>query len=103
MQEIKKSNLICLNQYDSFVHSRMDCRVSTRHLFTHCSFVGHEHDEHGTHDEVKGMPIHGNLLQRDPQKVIKEVKKAMEDGEGCQVIEFPTVSFAQSYYVVYFD
>lgn len=33
------------------------------------------------------MPIHSHLSQKDPQKVIKEVKKAIENGEGCQVIK----------------
>jgi hypothetical protein len=46
---------------------------------------GHEHDEHGIHDGAAGMPIHSHLSQKDPQKVIKEVKKAIEQGEGCQI------------------
>lgn len=33
------------------------------------------------------MPIHSHFSQKDPQRVIKEVKKAIEDGEGCQVIQ----------------
>jgi len=52
------------------------------------SLAGHEHDEHGIHDEAAGMPIHSYSSQKDPQKVITEVKKAIEDGEGCQVIKF---------------
>lgn len=54
---------------------------------SHFSFTGHGHDEHGIHDGAAGMPIHSHLSQKDPQKVIKEVKKAIEDGEGCQVIK----------------
>ncbi|KAG0597398.1 hypothetical protein M758_UG335100 [Ceratodon purpureus] len=46
---------------------------------------GHGHDEHGTHDEVAGLPIHRHLSQRDPHKVIKEVKEAIDTGEGCQI------------------
>lgn len=53
----------------------------------HSSFAGHEHDEHGIHDGAAGMPIHSHFSQKDPQKVIKDVKKAIEDGEGCQVIK----------------
>jgi len=35
-----------------------------------------------------GMPIHSHLSQKDPQKVGKVVKKAIDNGEGCQVSKF---------------
>lgn len=53
----------------------------------HAASGGHGdgHDEHGIQDGVVGMPIHSHSSQKDPQRVIKEVKKAIEDGEGCQI------------------
>lgn len=45
---------------------------------------GHEHGEHGLHGGL-AMPVHSHHSQKDPQKVINEVKKAIDDGEGCQI------------------
>jgi hypothetical protein len=46
------------------------------------------------------MPIHSHSSQKDPQRVIKEVKKAIEDGEGCQVIQSSVVYLFRSLLVV---
>lgn len=46
------------------------------------------------------MPIHSHLSQKDPQRVIKEVKKAIEDGEGCQVVKSSVVYLFGSFLVV---
>lgn len=71
---------------------------------SHCVFTGygHEHDEHGIHNGAAGMPIHSHLSQKDPQKVIKEVKKAIEQGEGCQVFKiFGPLSTFQLLFLAY--
>jgi hypothetical protein len=46
------------------------------------------------------MPIHSHSSQKDPQRVIKEDKKAIEDGEGCQVIQSSVVYLFRSLLVV---
>lgn len=59
---------------------------------THGYSTGHEHGEHGLHGGL-AMPVHSHHSQKDPQKVINEVKKAIDDGEGCQVIDFLVIHF----------
>jgi len=47
---------------------------------------GHHRDEHGVGDGALGMPIHSHHhTTKDPQKIINEVKKALEEQEGCQI------------------
>ena len=36
----------------------MDYRINTKHLFTHCFLIVHEHIQYGTFDEVKVMSMH---------------------------------------------
>lgn len=79
------------------IHSWINSEVNTASIHkSSILFTGHEHDKHGAHDEVTGMPVHRHSLQKDPRQVIKEVKKAIEDREGCQVIEFPIFGFFES-------
>lgn len=39
------------------------------------------------------MFVYSYYFQKDFQKVINEVKKVIDDGEGCQVIDFFVIYF----------
>jgi hypothetical protein len=45
------------------------------------------------------MPIHSHSSQKDPQRVIKEVKKAIEDGEGNSIFSGLFISIVASSFV----
>ncbi|KAF3321642.1 endoplasmic reticulum-Golgi intermediate compartment protein 3 [Carex littledalei] len=45
----------------------------------------HKHDGHDEHHDDLAEKKHDNLFNEDAEKMIKKVKQAMEDGEGCRV------------------
>ncbi|XP_031396430.1 endoplasmic reticulum-Golgi intermediate compartment protein 3 [Punica granatum] len=45
----------------------------------------HKHDEGGDHHEHSEEKTHGHTFDHDAEKMIKKVKQALANGEGCRV------------------